>query len=105
MIIVTSSQVTGREIQKTLGLVVGSTIRSRHVGADIAAGLRSMVGGEIKGYTKMLAESRDEAIQRMVEEAKALGANAVVDFRLSTSAVAQNAAEIVAYGTAVVLSE
>ena len=103
MIITTSSQVEGKKIVKTVGLVKGSTIRARHVGKDIMAGLRGMVGGEISEYTKMMAEAREEALQRMTEDAEKRGANAVVNMRFSTSMVMQNAAEVLAYGTAVVL--
>lgn len=103
MIITTSDQVEGKAITKTIGLVKGSTIRARHLGKDIMAGLRGMVGGEISEYTKMMAEAREEAIQRMVEDAEKKGANAVVSMRFSTSMIMQNAAEVLAYGTGVVL--
>ena len=103
MIITTSEQVPGRNITKTIGWVKGNTIRARHMGKDIMAGLRSVVGGEITEYTKLMAESREQAIQRMVEEAEAKGANAVVGLRFTTSMVMQNASEILAYGTAVVV--
>ncbi len=103
MIITTSGQVEGKTTVKTVGLVKGSTIRARHLGRDIMAGLRGMVGGEITEYTKMMAEAREEAIQRMVEDAEKKGANAVVSMRFGTSMVMQNAAEVLAYGTGVVL--
>ena len=103
MIITTSDQIEGKTIVKTIGLVKGSTIRARHLGRDIMAGLRGMVGGEITEYTKMMAEAREEAIQRMVEDAEKKGANAVVGMRFSTSMIMQNAAEVLAYGTGVVL--
>lgn len=103
MIITTSEQVSGRRIVKTIGLVRGSTIRAKHIGKDIMAGLRGIVGGEIIEYTQMMAEAREEAIQRMVEDAEKQGANAIVSMRLSTAMVMQNAAEIIAYGTGVVL--
>ena len=103
MIVTTSEQVEGRKIAKTIGLVKGSTIRARHLGRDIMAGLRGMVGGEISEYTKMMAESREQAIQRMVEDAEKQGANAIVGMRFTTSMVMQNASEILAYGTGVVL--
>jgi uncharacterized protein YbjQ (UPF0145 family) len=103
LIITTSSQVEDKKIVKTIGLVRGSTIRARHLGRDIMAGLRGMVGGEITDYTKMMAESREQAIQRMIEDAEKQGANAVVSMRFSTSMVMQNASEILAYGTGVVL--
>lgn len=103
MIVVTSGQVEGKKVAKTIGLVKGSTIRARHLGRDIMAGLRGIVGGEISEYTKMMAQAREEALQRMVEDAESKGANAVVSMRFGTSMVMQNAAEVVAYGTAVVL--
>jgi len=103
MIITTSGQVEGKTIARTVGLVKGSTIRARHLGRDVMAGLRGLVGGEISEYTKMMAEAREEAIQRMVEEAEKKGANAVVSMRFGTSMVMQNAAEVLAYGTGVVL--
>jgi len=103
MIITTSAQVEGKAITKTVGLVKGSTIRARHLGKDIMAGFRGMVGGEITEYTKMMAEAREEAIQRMVEDAEKQGANAVVSMRFTTSMVMQSASEILAYGTGVVL--
>jgi len=103
MIIATSDQIPGRNIVKTIGWAKGNTIRARHVGRDIVAGLRQLVGGEIVEYTKMMAESREQAIQRMVEDAEAQGANAVVGLRFTTSMVMSNAAEILAYGTAVVV--
>jgi len=103
MIITTSEQVAGKQIIKTIGMVKGSTIRARHMGRDIMAGLRGIVGGEITEYTKMMAESREQAIQRMMEDAEKQGANAVVSMRFTTSMVMQNASEILAYGTGVVL--
>lgn len=103
MIIATSDQVEGKTIAKTIGLVRGNTIQARHVGKDIRAGLKSIVGGEITDYTEMMASAREEAIQRMVEDAKSQGANAIVGMRLATSMIMQNASEVLAYGTAVVL--
>ncbi len=103
MIITTSNRIEGKKVTKTIGLVKGSTIRARHVGRDIMAGLRGIVGGEITEYTKMLAQAREEAIQRMEEDAEKQGANAIIGMRLATSMVMQNAAEVLAYGTAVVL--
>ena len=103
MIITTSDQVEGKKITNTIGLVRGSTIRARHVGRDIMAGLRSLVGGEIVDYTKMMAEAREQAIQRMVKDAEKQGANAVVSMRFTTSMIMSNASEILAYGTGVVL--
>jgi len=101
MIVVTTEQIEGKRITETLGLVRGSTIRARHVGHDIMAGLRNIVGGEIKDYTVMLAQAREEALQRMVEQAEKMGANAIVGTRFVTSMVMSGAAEMVAYGTAV----
>ncbi|MFC1929798.1 YbjQ family protein [Chloroflexota bacterium] len=103
MIITTSGQVEGKRITKTIGLVKGSTIRARHLGKDIMAAFRGMAGGEITEYTKMMAEAREEAIQRMIEDAEKQGANAIVGMRFATSMVMQNAAEVLAYGTGVVL--
>ena len=103
MIITTAEMVEGRQITRTIGLVKGSTIRARHLGRDIMAAFRGMVGGEVTEYTKMMAEAREEAIQRMVEDAEKQGANAVVSMRFTTSMVMQNTSEILAYGTAVVL--
>jgi len=95
--------IEGKKIVKHLGLVKGNTIRARHIGRDIMAILRNIVGGEITDYTKMMAESREQAIDRMVEDAQKLGANAVVKVSFSTSMIMQNASEILAYGTAVVV--
>ena len=103
MIITTTDTITGKKIVRTIGWVKGSTIRARHVGKDIVASLRGVVGGEIVEYTKMMAESREESIARMIEDAEAQGANAIVGVRFSTSLVMQNASEILAYGTAVVV--
>jgi len=103
MIITTSAQIEGKTITRTIGLVKGSTIRARHLGRDIMAGFRGMVGGEITEYTKMMAEAREQAIKRMVEDAEKQGANAIVSMRFTTSMVMQNASEILAYGTGVVL--
>ena len=98
--------IPGKRITKHLGLVNGSTIRAKHLGSDLFAGLKNLIGGELKGYTNLMNESRDEAIKRMTEQAKALGANAIINVRFSTSSVAQGAAEIYTYGTAVyVISE
>ncbi len=103
MIITTSDHVEGKSIVKTIGLVKGNTIRARHVGEDFMAGLKKIVGGEIGQYTKMMSEAREEAIKRMEEDAKSKGANAIVGMRLATSMIMQNASEVLAYGTAVVL--
>jgi len=103
MIVSTSEVITGHRIVRTLGLVRGNTIRARHVGKDIKAGFRNIVGGEISEYTKLLGEAREQAIDRMVEEAKELGANGVVAVRFTTSVVMSGAAELLAYGSAVVV--
>jgi len=103
MIVTTTATIAGRRIVNTLGLVRGSTIRARHLGRDIMAIFRAMVGGEIHEYSKMLAESREQAIDRMVQEAESLGANAVVCVRFQTSMIMAGAAEILCYGTAVVV--
>ncbi len=101
MLITTQDELADYKITETLGLVKGNTIRARHVGKDIMAGLRNLVGGEITEYTKMLAESREQAIDRMVASAEALGADAIVAMRFTTSAVMQGSSELLAYGTAV----
>ena len=103
MIIITSDQVEGKKIVKTIGMVKGNTIRARHIGSDIMAGLRGVVGGEISEYTKMMAEAREQAIQRMVEDAEKQGANAIIGMRFTTSMVMTSASEILAYGTGVML--
>ncbi|UII57838.1 YbjQ family protein [Cytobacillus spongiae] len=103
MIIVTTDFVPGQEVKELKGFVKGSTVQSKHIGRDIMASLKTIVGGEIKEYTEMMDEARQKAIGRMVEDAKAKGANAVICMRLETSAVMQNASEIMAYGTAVVV--
>jgi uncharacterized protein YbjQ (UPF0145 family) len=103
MLITTQDELADYEIVKTIGLVRGNTIRARHVGKDILAGLRTLVGGEITEYTKMLAESREQAIDRMITTAKRMGADGIVCVRFTTSAVMQGAAELLAYGTAVKL--
>ena len=101
MIITNLETVPGKRIVEHFGLVSGSTVRAKHIGKDILAGFKNIVGGELKGYTELLQESREEATARMVEQAKKLGANAVVNVRYSTSSVAQGAAELYVYGTAV----
>lgn len=101
LILTNLETVPGRKITEHYGLVSGSTVRAKHVGRDIAASLKNIVGGELKGYTELLRESRDEAVNRMVGQAQALGANAVVNIRFSTSSITQGAAELYAYGTAV----
>ncbi len=103
MIIVTSSAIAGKKIVKTIGLVRGNTVRARHIGKDILAVFKNIVGGEIEEYTKLLGESREQSIDRMVAEAEQLGANAIVDMRFSTSYIMGAAAEILVYGTAVVV--
>ncbi len=103
MILTTSDEIPGRRIVETLGLVKGSTIRARHIGRDIMASLRNIVGGEVVDYTKMMAEAREQAIQRMIEDAEKKGADAIVGVRFTTSMVMTGAAEIMAYGTAVKL--
>jgi uncharacterized protein YbjQ (UPF0145 family) len=95
--------IPGKQIHKHLGMVQGNTVRAKHVGKDLLAGLKNIIGGELKGYTELLNEAREEATERMVEQAKAIGANAVVNVRFSTSSVAAGAAELFVYGTAVVL--
>ena len=95
--------VPGKQITRHLGLVQGSTVRSKHAGRDLMASLKNFVGGELTGYTELLNESRNEAIDRMMEQARAVGANAVVNVRFSTSNIASGAAEVMAYGTAVVV--
>ncbi len=101
MIVVTTNELPGRRIERALGLVKGSTIRARHLGRDFMAGLKGIVGGEIEEYTKMIAEAREQAVDRMVEDARALGADAVVCARFATTEVMRSAAEVVVYGTAV----
>ncbi len=103
MLLSTTDTIEGKKIVKHLGLVKGNTIRARHIGRDIMAILRNIVGGEITDYTKMMAESREQALDRMIEDAQKLGANAVVKVSFSTSMIMQNASEILAYGTAVVV--
>ena len=105
MIVTTSEHVTNRPTLATLGLVRGNTLRARHVGRDIMAGLRSLIGGEITEYTKMMAEAREQALDRMVEEARLLGANGIVSIRFGTSYIMTNVAEILVYGTAVTLAD
>ncbi len=104
MIIVTTETIAGREVIESLGLVRGSTIRAKHLGKDIMAGLRTIVGGEIKEYTEMITESRNEAMKRMTAQAEALGADGIVGVRFVTAQVMAGAAELLAYGTAVKLS-
>ncbi len=103
MIVVTTSEISGKRIVRTLGLVRGNTIRARHVGKDIMAIFRNLAGGEVHEYTKMLAEAREQAIDRLVEDAEAVGANAVVSMRFQTSMIQSGAAEMLCYGTAVIV--
>ena len=105
MIVTTLDEVAGRKTVKVLGMARGNTIRARHIGKDIMAGLRGIVGGEVSEYTKLFAESREQSLDRMVEEAESLGADAVLGVRFATSMVMSTAAELLAYGTAVVLED
>ncbi|WP_044748836.1 YbjQ family protein [Bacillus alveayuensis] len=105
MIIVTTDYVPGKEIKEYKGFVKGNTVQSKHIGKDIMAGLKTIVGGEIKEYTQMMDDARQVAIGRMVEEAKQKGANAIIGVRLTTAAIMANTSEILAYGTAVVVEE
>jgi len=105
MIVVTTDAIPGCGIVRTLGLVRGNTIRTRHLGKDILAAFKNLVGGEVMEYTKMLAESREQAIDRMIADAEKLGANAIVGLRFTTASMMQGAAELLAYGTAVVIEE
>jgi uncharacterized protein YbjQ (UPF0145 family) len=103
MILVNTETVPGKSILEYRGLVQGNTVRAKHVGRDIMAGLKNIVGGELKGYTELLTDARQEAVNRMIGEARQLGANAIVNVRFSTSSVTAGAAELYAYGTAVVV--
>ncbi|NOY74439.1 MAG: YbjQ family protein [Kiritimatiellaeota bacterium] len=105
MFVVNTETVPGFEVAEAKGIVQGNTVRAKHAGRDIAAGFKNLVGGELKGYTELLTESRREAMERMMAQARELGANAVVNVRFSTSAVTAGAAELYAYGTAVVLEK
>lgn len=102
MLVTNTEQIAGYHITEIKGIVQGNTVRAKHAGRDIAAGLKNLVGGELKGYTELLTESRREAMERMMAQAQQLGANAVVNVRFTTSAVTGGAAELYAYGTAVV---
>lgn len=101
ILVVTSDQIPGVEIAETLGLVRGSTVRAKHIGSDIVASLRNIVGGEVTEYAQLLAGAREQAIDRMKAEARALGADAIIATRMTTSAIANNSSEVLAYGTAV----
>ena len=103
MIYTTTESVPGREVGQTLGVVMGNVVQSKHIGRDIMAGLKTIVGGEIRGYTEMMTEARDEAIRRLVAAAEEKGANAVVGIRFTTSAIMEGSSEILVYGTAVKL--
>ena len=105
MILVTTPTITNKEILETLGIARGSTVRARNVGQDIFAGLKNLIGGEISEYTKLQAQSREQALKRMQEDAKQLGANAIINVRLTTSMVMQGCSEILAYGTAVIIKK
>ncbi len=105
MIVTSSENIAHKRIVKTVGLVRGNTIRARHLGHDIAAFLRNLVGGEVTNYTKLIAESREQAVDRMIEDARARGANAIVAMRFATAEMMAGAAEILAYGTAVVVED
>ena len=101
MVLTNTEEVPCKSIREFYGVVSGSTVRAKHIGKDLLAGLKNLVGGELTGYTELLNEARKEALSRMIEEARGLGANAIVNVRFATSSVAQGAAEIFAYGTAV----
>ena len=101
MIISNTESIPGRKIVEFYGVVTGNTVRAKHVGRDIMAGLKNIVGGELKGYTELLQDSRKEATERMIEQAQSMGANAVVNVRFATCSISQGAAELFAYGTAV----
>ncbi len=101
MIVTNVENIPGKAIVEHYGIVQGSTVRAKHIGRDFMAGLKNLVGGELKGYTELLSEAREEALRRMIEQARQMGANAVVNVRFATSSVAQGAAELFAYGTAV----
>ncbi len=103
MLITTTDQLSDKKITKTIGFVEGSATRARHIGSDIGAGLKSLVGGEIKGYTKLMEDTRKQAIDRMESAAKEQGANAVIGLRIATSSISAGISEIVAFGTAVVI--
>ena len=103
MILSTLEYVPGRTVARHLGVVQGSTVRAKHIGKDILAGFKNIVGGELKAYTELLSHAREEAVERMQKQAEAVGANAVLNIRFATSSVAQGAAELLAYGTAVEL--
>ena len=103
MILVTTETIEGKEIKETIGIVRGEIVQSKHLGKDFMAGMKTIVGGEIKGYTEMISEARQVATERMINEAKSIGADAVVGVRYGSSAIMQGAAEMIVYGTAVKL--
>ena len=105
MLITNVETVPGRQITQHLGLVQGSTVRAKHVGKDILAGLKNIVGGELKAYTELLQDAREEATNRMIEQAEAIGANAITNVRFATSSITAGAAELFVYGTAVIIEE
>ncbi len=105
MIIVTTPSVEGKRALETLGLVRGNTVRARHIGRDVLAGLKNLVGGEVGQYSRLLSDARDEALSRMTAQAEGMGANAVVNLRFATSMIMTGTAEILAYGTAMVIEE
>ena len=105
MLVVTSPDIPGKKIVKTLGIVKGNTIRARHLGKDILAAFKNIVGGEIQEYTKLMAESREQAIDRMIESAEKMGANAIISTTTTTSVISQGAAELLVLGTAVVIED
>ncbi|MCH9696826.1 MAG: YbjQ family protein [Gammaproteobacteria bacterium] len=103
MIITNIEALPGKTIVKHLGMVQGNTVRAKHIGRDLMAGFKNIFGGELKGYTELLQEAREESVARMIEQAQAIGANAVINVRFSTSSITAGAAELFAYGTAVVI--
>ncbi|VAW07546.1 UPF0145 protein TM_0763 [hydrothermal vent metagenome] len=103
MLIVNTEKIAGRNIVESLGMVRGCTVQTKHIGRDIMAGLKTIVGGELRGYTELLEGAREQALERMENNAKSLGANAVVNVRFTTSTIASNASEILAFGTAVII--
>jgi uncharacterized protein YbjQ (UPF0145 family) len=105
MILVSSPNIPEKKIVKTLGLVKGNTIRARHIGKDILAGLRAIVGGELHEYTQLLAQSREQSIDRMIEDAEKMGANAIISVSFTTSVMSQGSAELMAFGTAVLIED
>ncbi|MBC6003479.1 MAG: heavy metal-binding domain-containing protein [Paeniclostridium sordellii] len=105
MLVLTTENIPGKKITEVIGLVKGSTVRAKHIGKDIGASFKQLVGGELTGYDEMLEEARKISIERMVEEAKNKGANAIIGFRLTSAAVMQGAAEMLAYGTAVIIED